>query len=341
LRDSIHSLAEHSIELLHQLRERVNAPLRALQSFSSDHEVLLSICTGIRKEGWPEALTRRLEGSIPNFSREEVREIKNAHVRLNLAVLRLSEALGVRNPYEPAPKHLTALGQQAREIGVSLHRRLRDLRTQIEDFEAHYDGFTDHRREGLLAREYPRREPADYYPLTALRIDDLVNGLEDSQSQILLIPEFAQEGGLRGGFLRARLGERGFSTAATYFRQAEQQLLGKEWFQCCAHLRDAFEQVVLGVAKMAGWGGSGTSNALNHLAQVGIIPDDLRLSLQDHKAGLWGTLSVKGGHSAGGTQGTPADTESAALYCFDWTEAAADYLLNALDEQLEKPKTET
>ena len=84
---------------------------------------------------------------------------------------------------------------------------------------------------------------------------------------------------------------------------------------------------------MAGWTSSGSSsNALNHLCQATVLPNDIRRSLQERDWGLFGVLSIKGGHSEGATQGTIADSEAVALYCLRWTHGATEYLLNALDD---------
>jgi len=134
-----------------------------------------------------------------------------------------------------------------------------------------------------------------------------------------------------------RLNGLGIDSVGTYIREAE-SLLSKEDFDASIlEARKALEDAANSFANLLTGKTVSRSfkDCISILRQYKLLPEDTLTAIQAHHVGIYGWLSIKGGHAEGVTAGTLAKSFAEARFGLNWTYSTIALLIDAY---LERPK---
>jgi len=213
--------------------------------------------------------------------------------------------------------------KRRQELEEQLLSSLESVKHLIADIEANTHGYVDRSRGTAAFR------PLKWQILAAYDLSNALVRLERELSQVLSFPEDVGKT-LLPLEVDPRLKAVGVDSVQIYLREAIGKLLRNEYPECCHEARKALEECVVLLANLVkGPTKRNFKDALMILKDSLHIPEDTILTVSAKDVGLYGWLSIKGGHAESTVKGEVAKSPFEGRLAIGWVHSVIAMLLDA------------
>jgi len=293
-----------------------------------------SISIGGRRE-WYELIEegRGLHGErLEVLSNNDCKALGQMLWNLALEIRKFFDQIGVGSMVRKAEAVFSFADRTRLKLEQEMIENIDSTERLTQDITAQTQGYTDRtKKSGAVS-------PLSYQIRSVYELSNTLTGLEtllDNYSSLgIRKPTFL----IQKNIVIERLEKIGIQSVTPYIREGESKLQNNDFTGACHEARNALEEAAAMLANLitGKTAKRAFKDAINIFGDYKLLPADSVTALLAKNVGIYGWLSIKGGHAVGVSTGTPAKHFSEARYAINWTYSVVIMLVDTFFDYVSK-----